>query len=329
MLANIKKVLFILTMVCLIFQLSSCAKSKTPGTTIKTDLQKLGLENLTIDSFCQGNGFTFNNYNITKRQTNPENKEDIIFCDVVLSDEFYNLTVQEKLVYNYYDQGGWILQTNSTVSKSIKAISAPNSSSVDNCLKNNKIEYRHNYRHIEYFFCTVEEYGNIYYSEVLYNNEKTEINFDEYELTEIKFDEKKQTASVNFKVWSNVLSANIIYNLKCDSEEGWISEKILDSKENKMFNSGNVLNFEYDYNAFVGKTYADSVGFLRIDSADDNSITLANWASYMSNIPNAKKYRFNPLASAVLNEYGYSKFRYIPGKNAWTDGSADYYKCVN
>lgn len=46
---------------------------------------------------------------IVKRQTNE--KEDTVYCEVVSHDEMgaYKSTAQYILYYNYYDQGGWIL----------------------------------------------------------------------------------------------------------------------------------------------------------------------------------------------------------------------------
>lgn len=44
---------------------------------------------------------------IEKRQTNE--KEDIVYCEVALENTYYACTKYLKLSYNYYDQGGWIL----------------------------------------------------------------------------------------------------------------------------------------------------------------------------------------------------------------------------
>ena len=46
---------------------------------------------------------------IVKRQTNKENKEDFVFCNLVMENDYFRTCVQAELTYNYYDQGGWIL----------------------------------------------------------------------------------------------------------------------------------------------------------------------------------------------------------------------------
>lgn len=44
---------------------------------------------------------------IEKRQTNEKN--DVAYCIVELANEYYHFTKYVRLNYNYYDQGGWIL----------------------------------------------------------------------------------------------------------------------------------------------------------------------------------------------------------------------------
>lgn len=333
--------LFVLTIS--IFLLSSCNASKAPNDTIQTDIQQINFDNIIeIESFCKGGTFNFYDYEITKRQTNSENKEDVIFCDIFLSNEFYNITIQEKLLYNYYDEGGWKLENNYFISKCIEANSAPDSSSVINCIKNNKIEYKHKYnRDVKCFFCT---YDDEYYSLALYNNKKSEMYFDKYELEKIEFDKATQKASVNFKVSSNVLSANISYPLECDSEDGWISEQSLGLKENEDYNICLVLNFEYNYDKLIGKTYkissmAGTSNLIRIDSVNSNFITITGWNSYLVNNGTPAKtidYIFNPLSS-MAKETGYDdssyfykyEYRYIPSKDVWSNGGIEYYKPEN
>lgn len=46
---------------------------------------------------------------IVKRQTNEEDKEDIVYCKVTSNEGFCQMEYQFELLYNYYDEGGWIL----------------------------------------------------------------------------------------------------------------------------------------------------------------------------------------------------------------------------
>ena len=53
--------------------------------------------------------FEYFSHNITKRQTNPEKKEDIIYCNLTVSNKNFSVNADCVLNYNYYDEGGWIL----------------------------------------------------------------------------------------------------------------------------------------------------------------------------------------------------------------------------
>lgn len=47
---------------------------------------------------------------VVKRQSNPENKEDIVYCRLTgPEDEFKYSQYFVRLLYNFYDEGGWIL----------------------------------------------------------------------------------------------------------------------------------------------------------------------------------------------------------------------------
>lgn len=53
---------------------------------------------------------------IEKRQTNE--KEDLVYCTVKLKNAYYRCTKYLQLCYNYYDEGGWILDDWSETSPS-------------------------------------------------------------------------------------------------------------------------------------------------------------------------------------------------------------------
>lgn len=55
------------------------------------------------------NGILFSDCEVIKRQSNPEQKEDIVYCAVTAENHFYRAQRQYKLLYNFYDEGGWIL----------------------------------------------------------------------------------------------------------------------------------------------------------------------------------------------------------------------------
>lgn len=46
---------------------------------------------------------------VIKRQSNPEDKEDVVFCRLTAEVGYLRAQRQYKLLYNFYDEGGWIL----------------------------------------------------------------------------------------------------------------------------------------------------------------------------------------------------------------------------
>lgn len=60
-----------------------------------------------------GNGLpentVVNDCEVIKRQSNPEQKQDIVYCRLTAQDRFRRGEYQLKLLYNFYDEGGWIL----------------------------------------------------------------------------------------------------------------------------------------------------------------------------------------------------------------------------
>lgn len=47
---------------------------------------------------------------VIKRQSNPEDKEDIVYCSVTGGEQFRQFTRQYQFLYIFYDEGGWILE---------------------------------------------------------------------------------------------------------------------------------------------------------------------------------------------------------------------------
>ena len=62
-----------------------------------------------ISPFVNQSAYSYTSENLVKRQTNLEDKEDIIFYDVQMNNDYFKMNLSVKLVYNYYDDGGWIL----------------------------------------------------------------------------------------------------------------------------------------------------------------------------------------------------------------------------
>lgn len=59
--------------------------------------------------FVYESDFVCKDFEIIKRQTNKEDKEDLVFLNVTMENEYFEIDMDMDLVYNFYDEGGWIL----------------------------------------------------------------------------------------------------------------------------------------------------------------------------------------------------------------------------
>lgn len=62
---------------------------------------------------------------IVKRQTNKDEKEDFVFLTAIMQNDYFNVTLDLSLTYNFYDEGGWILDKNSWSIVEVKPIQTP------------------------------------------------------------------------------------------------------------------------------------------------------------------------------------------------------------
>lgn len=116
-----------LVIICLFVSLLFAAcQTQNSGTTfgvalgqIEDDLKQLDTINdgVITSTYIPTTEYELVNYEIIKRQTNPENKEDIIYCNVTISNGYIKTLLEYKLLYTFYDQGGWILDDASILSK--------------------------------------------------------------------------------------------------------------------------------------------------------------------------------------------------------------------
>lgn len=92
------------------FMFAGCGSKNVTETQIISDLKKIDYsEQAFQSSFTTLSEYSYTSEQLIKRQTNRENKEDIIFYEVILNNDFFQTSLSVKLVYNYYDEGGWVL----------------------------------------------------------------------------------------------------------------------------------------------------------------------------------------------------------------------------
>ena len=103
-----KTVAFVIAVVCLImtFALSSCGGISAPPSESKIK-DHLSDDFFTIIIDGETVQLELSDLEIEKRQTNE--KQDIAYCRIKMSNTFYTYEATYCMIFNYYDQGGWIL----------------------------------------------------------------------------------------------------------------------------------------------------------------------------------------------------------------------------
>lgn len=264
----------------LILGLAACGESKTSDDIIRSDIISLqSYDSIILQNYTAPTPYTLTDYKITKRQTNIESKEDIIFCNVTVENESYSISLKEKLTYTYYDEGGWIQEKYEILEKNIKAVAPP----ADTLIK-------------EAIFEDAYDDGYLEFSKF------RSANFD---LVKIEFKEDEQIAYAKCKFTSPVLTVDGYYKLICDTQCGWRFEPDGNEHSNKNADhpTVNVENYSADYSSAIGKTYKDKLGsgWLEIKEINENQMVYAvrmnkfsEWVTYTS--------EFHPLTGTMTEK---------------------------
>lgn len=85
--------------------------------------------------------YTINEYEIIKRQTNVDEKTDILYATLDLSNEYFDATVDAEFEYEYYDVGGWILEDTKLTVNDVVPTRAPEGEIVVSQLKEKFVYY--------------------------------------------------------------------------------------------------------------------------------------------------------------------------------------------
>lgn len=105
---------------------SGCGSKKVSESQILADLNKLDFTVFAYQSSYTNDSESSQTFEkVIKRQTNAENKEDIIFYEVLIKDQYFQTTLSVEMVYNYYDEGGWILDEHSVERTKVEPIAFP------------------------------------------------------------------------------------------------------------------------------------------------------------------------------------------------------------
>lgn len=105
--------------VCLVCSLSACS-SKTSAKTeeqISNDIQQQ-------DDYFSTYDLKVDAFSVSKRQTNIEEKNDFVWCEVTASNDLFSYSTEYELTYVLYNDG-WLLEECSQNNSSVTPISPP------------------------------------------------------------------------------------------------------------------------------------------------------------------------------------------------------------
>ena len=136
---------FALILFFILLSFSACSKKAgVSDDIIAKDAEKVEITYAT--EYITDNSFDYISHKVIKRQTNIEDKEDIIFLESHYKNGYFEIIADVTLQYNFYDEGGWILEDETFEITNSRAISSPNFESFFEKLYSN----RHSYIHCNY-----------------------------------------------------------------------------------------------------------------------------------------------------------------------------------
>lgn len=95
--------------------------------------------------FTGPSAYTYQDIEIVKEQINTENKNIITYSDITIENDFFSIVLYVKTIYNYYDDGGWIMDELSIEEmKQITPIQGPDRELVSAYLEEQKIKWQYN-----------------------------------------------------------------------------------------------------------------------------------------------------------------------------------------
>lgn len=297
-----KKIFTCFLLLILLVGLTACGESKTSDDVIRADIASLqNYDSVISQNYINYTPYVLKDYKITKRQTNIDKKEDIIFCDVTVENESFSVLLKEKLTYAYYDQGGWMQEKYEILEKNIKAIAPPEDVLV--CAKIMEKTY-----HADKCWLIPTSSG--------------EIDAMQYRCSKIELDEKEQVAYAKYTFISPVLTVDGYYKLICDPQNGWRFEP--DGKDHtdktEDYPQLNIENYTADYSNMIGAVYkCTALGLsIKIINITDTTITYDLISSRNTETKTSKFYPLNGSISNVLYYgYGNESLSYSSKEDMW------------
>ena len=204
--------------------------------------------------FVEDDDYTVDKFEIMRRQTNTEKKEDIVIGNATIKNSYFSTVIVCKLIYNNYN-GDWILDDCEFLTEDTKPISYPLKGIDPNCFNFDYVCKREYER----------EYGELPHGSGI-------DSFDvDLAVTRQDFYES-DNGWINTIVYTKEkphYTYTAVMEFIFDQQSGWIIDK--NAHDCKKYNSPRVVRIDYDFSVLTG-TFATSNGYeLIIDSYDEDS----------------------------------------------------------
>lgn len=258
----IKKWLSMCSIVLIILLLlSGCAKSGVSQEQLENDIASLPeLQSCFESDYVSHSNYTLKKCVVTKEQFNPDKKEDIIFCDVEVENDYFSVNLSFETRFVYFDKGGWKLDSYNFERTDCFATKEPD---IDKLA--------------ELIFSSASTYDGYNRTPIRYeyNGERNVIYGNALKVESVTLNDDKKSCSLI-----------VTYKSKCVDFKGTYTIDLLDTGWGKRMNENEqcvpipVTEFNYDYSNALGsfswvnysnEYYAD----FTVHKITDNTITFS------------------------------------------------------
>jgi len=242
-----KKIILVVYTSLVLCMLMACSKSSVSQRQIEEDiLSQEEIQNCFTTDFVSSSKIELTEVEILKRQTNIEEKEDKIYCDIQMKNKYFSATLNAEVFYGYYDEGGWLIDEFNVNDLTIEPIKAPDKELV-----------------FDYLIREIDSTDNTYMKvDCLYEEKEYELNYGELSSNDIVLN-SDNTANLNVVYTSPVLEVQGSYVLTFDGTK-WI----FDLKNNLFV----VDEYKADYSEALGLFESSLGGRLQVINITNDSI---------------------------------------------------------
>lgn len=232
------------TLLLVILMLSGCGMGKVSKNTLETDIISSDIiQTIYTSNYTNSSEYKLKECTISKEQINKDDKQDIIFCDVIVENQYFNVITSLQVLYNYYDKGGWILENIMVSNDSIKVspIAPPEADLIQNTILEN-VTNKENYK-----------------IGFIYNNQLYENYMNTLEFKDFHYDKDTSfSCQLNATSSGSHIVVNGYFQIKFDELSGWELYNFSENKNDEMISSMIVTDVDSDFSSALGKYFINS-----------------------------------------------------------------------